>query len=124
MCSSVMLPRLSKRRSSCSVRRCCAATRPSGPSPFAAVIAAAAAPICRTSRRVIISSLAHVSAKWPSVRRQEHPPLHESRACLDSEGTRHALVSYPRHVQLLPVVDGREIELEIAILFGVGRQLI
>jgi oxygen-independent coproporphyrinogen III oxidase len=36
-------------------------------------------------------ALAHVPAKWTPVRRQEHAPTEESRACSDSEGTEHAL---------------------------------
>jgi len=36
--------------------------------------------------------LAHVPAKWTPVRRQEHAPIKESRACSDSKGTEHALV--------------------------------
>src|SRR4029077_5514208 len=35
--------------------------------------------------------LAHVPAKWTPVRRQEHAPKKESRACSDCEGTEHAL---------------------------------
>jgi NADH dehydrogenase len=35
--------------------------------------------------------LAHVPAKWTPVRRQEHAPMKESRACSDSTGTEHAL---------------------------------
>src|SRR5690348_3519148 len=31
---------------------------------------------------------------------------------------------YPRHVELEPVVERRQIELEIAIFLGVGRQLV
>lgn len=33
---------------------------------------------------------AHVPAKWIPVRRQEHAPMKESRACSDSTGTEHA----------------------------------
>src|SRR5215510_10103846 len=35
--------------------------------------------------------LAHVPAKWTPVRRQEHAPLKDSRACPDSEGMGHTL---------------------------------
>src|SRR5579871_2495093 len=34
------------------------------------------------------------------------------------------LMSYPRHVELQPVVDRREVELEVAVFLGVGRQLV
>src|SRR5882757_2460546 len=35
--------------------------------------------------------LAHVPAKWTPVRRQEHAPIKETRACFASAGTKHAL---------------------------------
>src|SRR2546425_13081302 len=37
------------------------------------------------------TAIAHVPAKWTPVRRQEHAPLKDARACSDSEGTEHAL---------------------------------
>src|SRR5690349_17061265 len=90
MCSSVTLPSASNLRSSCSVSRCLVAARARLPSPFAAVMAAAAAPICNSSRRLVMD------------------------------------VSMPdaRHAQLLPGVDRREIELEVTVFLGVGRQLV
>jgi len=38
----------------------------------------------------LAAALAHVPAKWTPVRRQEHAPIKESRACSDSKGTEHA----------------------------------
>jgi AIG2-like family len=40
--------------------------------------------------RARLARLARVPAKWMPVRRQEHAPTDESRACPDSAGTRHA----------------------------------
>ena len=48
------MPSGSKRRMSACVSRCCAATRPSGPSPLPIVSADAAAVACRNSRLEII----------------------------------------------------------------------
>src|SRR5262245_47895966 len=89
MCRSVTLPTLSNLSSSCSVSRSRRAACASVPRPFVDAIAAAAAPTCRTSRRVIIQSM-----------------------------------PYPRHVELQAVVERREVELEVAVLLGVGRQLV
>jgi 2-methylisocitrate lyase-like PEP mutase family enzyme len=49
------------------------------------------APKARDDLARIVTTLAHVPAKWTPVRRQEHAPLNDSRACSDSEGTEHAL---------------------------------
>src|SRR6266567_7206601 len=40
---------------------------------------------------LILRELEHVPAKWMPVRRQEHAPLKNSRACPDSKGTGYAL---------------------------------
>jgi predicted polyphosphate/ATP-dependent NAD kinase len=40
----------------------------------------------------VVGGRPHVPAKWTPVRRQEHAPTEESRACSDSEGTEYALV--------------------------------
>ena len=44
----------------------------------------------RRRRRGCIRRAAHLSAKWIPVRRQEHAPMKELRACSDSTGTEHA----------------------------------
>src|SRR4051794_38895160 len=45
--------------------------------------------------------LAHVPAKWGPVRRQEHAPLKNFRACPHSEGMGHALVAMAPALSIL-----------------------
>src|ERR1700693_1785004 len=49
----------------------------------------------RARARAAALLLAHVSAKWPPVRRKGHAPTHEIRARPDSAGTGRALMSAP-----------------------------
>src|SRR5215469_3641247 len=65
---------------------------------------AANSAVASASKAKLVRSIQlSIPAKWTPVRRQEHAPIKESRACSDSKGTEHALASHERRRPMVRV---------------------